>query len=64
MPVYEVTPGIYKIFSKVASLKTYSTVYFSKQQNETGYFCEMTLVDFWSCYGKKKGPKTCFLLVP
>ena len=43
MHVYEVTPGIYKIFSKIASLKTYSTGYFSKQQNETGYFCGMTL---------------------
>ena len=39
MHVYEVTLGI----SKVASLKTYSTGYFSKQQNETGYFCGMTL---------------------
>ena len=45
MHVYEVTPGIYKIFSKIASLKTYSTGYFSKQQNETGYFCGMTLND-------------------
>ena len=43
MHVYEVTPGIYKIFSWIASLKTYSTGYFSKQQNETGYFCGMTL---------------------
>ena len=34
------TPGIYKIFSWIVSLKTYSTGYFSKQQNETGYFCE------------------------
>ena len=25
------------------SLKTYSTGYFRKQQNETGYFCGMTL---------------------
>ena len=39
MHVYEVTPGI----SKVASLKTYSAGYFSKQQNETCYFCGMTL---------------------
>ena len=44
MHVYEVTPGIYKIFSSIASLKTYSTGYFSKQQNETGYFCGMTLL--------------------
>ena len=44
MHVYEVTPGIYKIFSYFASLKTYSTGYFSKQQNEAGYFCEMTLI--------------------
>ena len=44
MHVYEVTPGIYKIFSKITSLKTYSTGYFSKQQNETGYFCGMTLL--------------------
>ena len=43
MHVYEITPGIYKIFSKIASLKTYSTSYLSKQQNETGYFCGMTL---------------------
>ena len=43
MHVYEVTLGIYKIFSKIASLKTYSIGYFSKQQNETGYFCGMTL---------------------
>ena len=42
MHVYEVTPGIYKIVSKIASLKTYNTGYFSKQQNETGYFCGMT----------------------
>ena len=44
MHVYEVTPGIYKIFSWIASLKTYSTCYFSKQQNETGYFCGITLL--------------------
>ena len=44
MHVYEVTPGIYKIFSQIASLKTYSTGYFSKQKNESGYFCGMTLV--------------------
>ena len=42
MHVYEVTPGIYKIFSEIASLKTYRTGYFSKQQNETGYFCGIT----------------------
>ena len=40
--VNQVTPGIYKIFSEIASLKTYSTGYFRKQQNETGYFCGMT----------------------
>ena len=45
MHVYEFTPGIYKIFSEIASLKTYSTGtgYLSKQQNETGYFYGMTL---------------------
>ena len=43
MHVYEVTPGIYKIFSYIASLKTYRHGYFSKQQNETCYFCEITL---------------------
>ena len=43
MYVFEVTPDIYKIFSSIASLKTYSTGYFSKQQNESGYFCGMTL---------------------
>ena len=43
MHVYEVTPCIYKIFSQIASLKTYRYGYFSKQQNETGYFCGMTL---------------------
>ena len=41
--VYKVTPGINKIFSLIASLKTYST---GKQQNETGYFCGMTLIKF------------------
>ena len=45
MHVYEVTPGIYKIFSKIASLKTYRHGYFSKQQNETDYLCGMTLYD-------------------
>ena len=43
MHVYEVTSGIYKIFSWIAFLKTYSTGYFRKQQTETGYFCGMTL---------------------
>ena len=43
MHVYEVTPGIYKTFSQIASLKTYSPGYFNKQQNVTGYFCGMTL---------------------
>ena len=37
-----VVTGIYKFFSLIASLKTYSTDYFRKQQNETGYFCVMT----------------------
>ena len=46
MHVYEVTLGIYKIFSWIASLKTYSHGYFHKQQNETGYFCGMTLINF------------------
>ena len=46
MHFYEVTPGIYKIFSKIASLKTYRHGYFSKQQNETGYFCGMTLIAY------------------
>ena len=48
MHVYEVTPGIYKIFSKIASLKTYRHGYFSKQQNETGYFCGMTLFNLFN----------------
>ena len=34
MHVYDVTLGIYKIFSLIASLQTYSTGYFTKQQNE------------------------------
>ena len=46
MHVYEVTPGINKIFSLIASLKTYRNWYFSKQQNETGYFCGMTLCNY------------------
>ena len=57
MHVYEVTPGIYKIFSYIASLKTYSTGYFSKLQNETGYFCGMTLDGaFFAMYCNKKRP--------
>ena len=40
MHFYEFTPGIYKIFSEIASLKT---GYLCKQQNETGYFYGMTL---------------------
>ena len=47
MHVYEVTPGIYMIFSLIASLKTYRHGYFSKQQNETGYFYGMTL---YNCF--------------
>ena len=43
MHVYKVTPGIYKIFSYIASLKTYRHGYFRKQQNETGYFYGKTL---------------------
>ena len=43
MHVYEVAPGIYKIFSQNASLKTCRHGYFSKHQNESGYFCGMTL---------------------
>ena len=54
MYVYEVTHGIFKIFSLIASLKTYSTGYFSKPQNGTGYFCGMTLLLWndsiaWKC---------------
>ena len=30
-------------------LKTYSTGYFSKQQNETGYFCGMSLIEIQYC---------------
>ena len=30
-------------FSKIACLKTYRHDYFRKQENETGYFCGMTL---------------------
>ena len=60
MHVYEVTPGIYKIFSYIAYLKTYRHGYFSKQQNESGYFCGMTLlmkyfgwfVHMWNCCRK------------
>ena len=44
MHVYEVIPGIFKIFSEISSFKTYGTGYFRKQQNETCYFCGMTLV--------------------
>ena len=46
MHVYEVTRGIYKIFSWIASLKTNRHGYFSKHQNETGYFCGMTLCNY------------------
>ena len=44
MHVYEVTPGIYKIFFKIVSSKTGSTGYFSEHPNETDYFCGMTLI--------------------
>ena len=60
MHVYEVTPGIYKTFSQIASLKTYSTGYFSKQQNETGHFCGMTLGNFTLYYSSYFGtPESC-----
>jgi len=42
MHVYEVIPCTYEFLSYFFS-KTYSTCYFRKQQNETGYFCGMTL---------------------
>ena len=42
MHVYEVIPGIYKFISEVSFFKTYSTGYFRKQQNETGYFYKKT----------------------
>ena len=44
MYVHEVTPGIYKFISLISFFKTFSTGYFRKQQNETGYFYKMTLV--------------------
>ena len=44
MLVYEVIPCIYKFISSVSFFKTYSTGYFRKQENESGYFCGMTLV--------------------
>ena len=49
MNVYEVIPGIYKFISEVSFFKTYSTGYFIKQLNETGYFCGMTLEILISC---------------
>ena len=61
MLVYEVTPGIYKIFSKIASLKTYRHGYFSKQQNETGYFCGMTLYTLWESVYLKCGRYLSFI---
>ena len=42
MHVYEVIHAIYKFYPRFF-FKTYSTGYFRKQQNETGYFCGMTL---------------------
>ena len=48
MHVYEVIPGIYKFIPYIASLKTYSIGYFRKQQNETCYFCGMTLIQYGS----------------
>ena len=44
MHIYEFIPGIYKFFSLIVSLKTYGTGYFRKQQNESSYFCGMTLL--------------------
>ena len=46
MHVYEVIPGIYKFFFLnffFQNLK-HCTGFFRKQQNETGYFCGMTLL--------------------
>ena len=49
MHVNEVIPSIFNFFSYISSFKTYSTGYFRKQQNETGYFCGMTLcINTWS----------------
>ena len=53
MHVYEITPGIFKIFSLIAFLKTYRHGYFSKQQNETGYFCGITLDIPFACIKEK-----------
>ena len=44
MHVYEGIIGIYKFIFKVPFFKTYNTGYFRKQQNETGYFCGITLL--------------------
>ena len=45
MQVNEVIPGIYKFISEVFFSKLrYGTGFFRKQQNETGYFCGMTLL--------------------
>ena len=57
MHICEVTPGIYKIFSSIASLKTYSSGYFSKQQNETDNFFGMTLYHV-------RSSKYCFTGMP
>ena len=64
MHVYEVTPGIYKIFSWIASLKTNRHGYFSKQQNETGYFCGMTLcINTWGTQLNKSAQFFYFLFI-
>ena len=36
-------------------MKTYGTGYFSKQQNETGYFCGMTLTSFILLFSEVTG---------
>ena len=41
MPVHEVIPGTYKLISYISFFKTYSTGYFRKKQNKTGYFYKM-----------------------
>ena len=46
MYVYETISVIYKFISKVSFFKTYSSGYFRKQQNETGYFCGMSMTSF------------------
>ena len=46
MQDYEVNPCINKFFPLISSFKIYSNGYFRKQQNETGHFCGMTLINF------------------